>query len=364
MVVTQFDISYANARTRVIVAPGSLELIGSALSGLVTPTKTLVVSDETVAALYARATIETLHEAGFETDLLALPPGDATKSLASASLIYDRMSHLQLSRDGLVVALGGGMVSDLAGFAAATWMRGVPVALCPTTVEADIDACIGGKTAINHPAGKNLIGAFHQPVLVNIDPLCLRTLEHRDVVAGMGESIKHAAIADEPFLTWHENHRERVLANDPEAMVELVVRNVRIKANVVSRDERERTPVRASLNFGHTIGHAIEAAHSYALRHGECVALGMVAAGRICVAMSLLRQEACDRLIRCIASYGLPTRLERPPDTDDLRSYMARDKKAAAGRVRFTLLDGLGATVLCDNVPEPVVREAIESLGR
>lgn len=361
--VSTFDIPYSASRTRVVVRPGALHELGPEMAGLARPTKVLLVSDETVAGLFADAALASLRGAGLETDVLVLPPGDGTKSLASADRIYDRLGEMRLARDGALVALGGGMVSDLTGFAAATWMRGVAFAICPTTVEADVDAAIGGKTAVNHRAGKNLIGAFHQPVLVQIDPECLRTLPPRDLVAGLAESIKHAVITDEPFLSWHEKRRERVLAQDPDVLTELVERNVRLKADVVSRDEQERTALRASLNFGHTVGHAIEAARSYALRHGECVALGMVAECRIAVAMGLLSATDADRVVRCIEAYGLPVRLDTPLSENELLGFMLRDKKVAGGKVRFTLPDGLGATVLRDDVPDAVVLAACKGVA-
>lgn len=361
--MSTFDIPFALSRTRVAVRPGALQELGPALAALARPTKVLLVSDETVAGLFAEAALASLRGAGLEVAALVLRPGDATKSLASAEQIYDRLGEMRLARDGALVALGGGMVSDLTGFAAATWMRGVAFAICPTTVEADVDAAIGGKTAVNHLAGKNLVGAFHQPVLVQIDPECLRTLPPRDRVAGLAESIKHAVITDEPFLSWHEAQRERVLAQDSGVLTELVERNVRIKADVVSRDEQERTALRASLNFGHTVGHAIEAARSYALRHGECVALGMVAECRIAVAMGLLSAADADRVVRCIEAYGLPVRLDTPLNEDELLGYMLRDKKVAGGKVRFTLPDGLGATVLRDDVPDAVVRTACQGVA-
>jgi len=356
--VSTFDISFAASRTRVTVHPGALRELGPALAELVHPTKVLLVSDETVAGLFAEAALASLRDAGLEVAALILPPGDATKSLASADRIYDRLGEMRLARDGALVALGGGMVSDLTGFAAATWMRGVAFAICPTTVEADVDAAIGGKTAVNHRAGKNLVGAFHQPALVQIDPECLRTLSPRDLVAGLAESIKHAVITDEPFLRWHITECKRVLAREPDVLTELVQRNVRIKADVVSRDEREQTALRASLNFGHTVGHAIEAARGYALRHGECVALGMVAECRIAVEMGLLSQADAGHVVRCLEAYGLPVRLDIPLNEDELLGYMSRDKKVAGGKVRFTLPRGLGATVLRDDVPDAIVRAA------
>lgn len=361
--MTTFDIQYAHSATRVTVAPGGLGSLGPVLAERVGATRVLVVSDDTVAGLYGDAALASLARAGFEHDLIALPPGDGTKSLASAERIYDRAASLGLARDGVILALGGGVVSDLAGFVAATWMRGVRFAICPTTLEADIDASIGGKTAVNHAAGKNLIGAFHQPVLVQIDPGCLRTLDRRDVVAGLAESIKHAVIADESFLSWHERQREAILAGEPDVMQELIERNVRIKAAVVSRDERERTAVRASLNFGHTIGHAIESARGYELRHGECVALGMVVACRMCAVLGRLDAGDAQRVTRCIEAFGLPTRLKSPPLIDEILSYLGSDKKVAKGKVRFVLLRGLGRTALCDDVPEEVVAEGYRIVG-
>lgn len=361
--MSMFDIPFSTSRTRVTVRPGALQQLGPSLLELARPTKVLLVSDETVAGLFAEAALASLGEAGLESEALVLPPGDATKSLASAERVYDRLGEMRLARDGALLALGGGMVSDLTGFAAATWMRGVAFAICPTTVEADVDAAIGGKTAVNHRAGKNLVGAFHQPVLVQIDPECLRTLPPRDLVAGLAESIKHAVITDEPFLSWHEMQRERVLAQDLAVLTELVERNVRIKSDVVSRDERERTALRASLNFGHTVGHAIESARGFALRHGECVALGMVAECRIAAALGLLTSADADRVVRCIESYGLPVRLETPLKEAELQGYMSRDKKVAGGRVRFSLPNGLGATVLRDDVPDAVVRSACQGVA-
>lgn len=357
-----FVIQFPRAETLVTVEIDALATLGGTLAEQIQPTKVLLVSDETVAPLYADSALAGLHASGFDVELAAVPAGDASKSLVQAAQLYDRLGHFQVARDGLVLALGGGMVSDLAGFVAATWMRGIAFAICPTTLEAAVDASIGGKTAVNHGAGKNLIGAFHQPTMVHIDPLCLRTLGPRDLVAGMAESIKHAAIADESFLAWHEQHSDAILGREPEVLVELIERNVRIKADVVSRDEREQTSIRAALNFGHTIGHAIEAARGYDLRHGECVALGMVAACRIGVALGLLDAASGERVICAIDAFGLPVRLANAPPQDELWSYMARDKKIAAGRVRFTLLDGLGKTVLRDDVPERVVLDAYESL--
>ena len=362
--MVELNIEFALGRTSVRIADGLLSTVGRSLAGAGLGGRVLVVTDEHVKPLYADRTMRSLEEAGLETGLHVVAPGDQSKSLAQASALYDRLATGRFARDSTVLALGGGMVSDLAGFVAATWMRGVRHVICPTTLEADIDASIGGKTAVNHPAGKNLVGAFHQPAMVLIDPSCLGSLTQRDLVAGLGESVKHAAIRDPAFLEWHRAHREAILAREAPALEELIGRNVRIKAEVVRQDERERRGVREALNFGHTIGHALEAWSGFERRHGECVALGMVAACRLSVDLGLLDEPAERMLLETIEAFGLPVSLGSAVPIEEIRSYVQHDKKIAGDRVRFVLLDGLGRTVLRDDVPEAAVLEALAALGR
>jgi 3-dehydroquinate synthase len=317
-----------------------------------------------VAPLYAETVTRSLARAGLTSELHVLPPGEESKSLAQAAALYDRLAAGRYGRDATLLALGGGAVSDLTGFVAATWMRGVRFVICPTTLEADVDACIGGKTAVNHSTGKNLIGAFHQPSLVLIDPDCLGTLSQRDLVAGLGESIKHAVIAAPAFLEWHLDSRDAILSRDSEVLAELIERNLRIKAEVVARDERDASGVRAVLNFGHTVGHAVERWCNYQRRHGECVALGMVAACQLSVRMGLLDEASRAAVLDTIHAYGLPTSLEADLPAEELLGYIAGDKKAAGGRVRYVLLHGIGRTVLRDDVPDDLVVEAIGVLGK
>ncbi|HUU82381.1 MAG TPA: 3-dehydroquinate synthase [Phycisphaerae bacterium] len=361
--MTEFEIKLERARTGVRIGAGALPSVGELLAQAGWADRVLVVSDGHVAPLYGERVTRSLVDAGLKAELHVLPPGDESKSLEQASALYDRLAAGRYARDAAVLALGGGMVSDLAGFVAATWMRGVTFVICPTTLEADVDASIGGKTAVNHGAAKNLIGAFHQPRLVIIDPKCLGSLSQRDLVAGTGESIKHAAIADPSFLKWHGSFRDAVLARDADVLAELIERNVRIKADIVVRDERDRSGVRAALNFGHTVGHAIERWSNYELRHGECVALGMVAACRLSVRMGLLDEASEAAVVETIEAYGLPTSLEAPVAADELLRYIARDKKTARDRVRFVLLEGLGRTTLRDDVPEELVVEVLHTLG-
>lgn len=347
------------------VGDGQLGHIGEWIARLKAPPVVVIVSDTTVWPLYGSVTQQSLaSQTGAATHVHLIQPGDASKSLEQLGLLYDALGRAGLARDGLVLALGGGVVSDLAGLAAATWMRGVRFAICPTTLEADIDAAVGGKTGINHSAGKNMVGAFYQPELVLIDPGCLKTLPERDVVAGMAESIKHAAIADADFLSWQVERAEAILRLDAGAMEELIERNLRIKIAVVEADERETSGEgvggRAALNFGHTIGHAVESWFEYELRHGECVSIGMVAAGWISREMGLLDAADYERLVSALKAFGLPVTVPRGVDVDTVAALTLGDKKSRGGKRRWVLLDGLGQTVVRDDAPEDLVRRAIE----
>ena len=336
--------------------PGTFETLGGG-SG-----RSLVVSDEHVAPLHAVHVVDSINKAGGDARLAVVAAGEATKSLSEADRLYGELADWRVGRDGQVVAVGGGMVTDLAGFVAATWLRGVASVLCPTTLEADIDAAIGGKTGVNHPAGKNLIGAFHHPSLVVADVVCLRTLSQRDLVAGMAESIKHAAIDGNEFINWHEDHADAVLAGDEASLATLIERNIAIKAAVVARDEREKTGDRAILNFGHTVGHAIETECGYRYRHGECVALGMVAACRLSRSLGLCSENTCDRIVNLLSRYGLPTCSQERLDETSILARLGHDKKVVGGSVRFVLLEDVGRPVLRRDVPEEQVRSAIASL--
>lgn len=322
----------------------------------------LIVSDTNVAPLYAGPIQLSIRASGVPCNLATIPAGENAKTLERAAELYGQLAHMRLGRDGLVIAVGGGVMGDLAGFVAATWLRGVELILCPTSLEAAIDAAIGGKTGVNHPAGKNLIGAFHPASHVLIDPQCLQTLPRRDVVAGIAESIKHALIADEAFFSWHEAQKDALLAGDPATIEELIARNVQIKLDLVSRDYRERAGERARLNFGHTLGHAIEASCAYALRHGECVSLGMVGAARISCSMGSLGQRDFERIEALLRSFGLPVRYSRLAGEETLRGYLENDKKTAAARTRWVLLAGIGRTIIRDDVSEDLVRESIDFL--
>jgi len=322
-----------------------------------------VVSDATVAALYGRRATDSLAAAGLHAELIDFPPGETSKTLTTASGVLDRLLVIQppVDRSTVVVALGGGVVGDLAGFVAAVALRGLRFVQCPTTLLADVDSSVGGKTGVDHPAGKNLIGAFHQPGAVLIDVEALRTLPAAELRNGLAECVKHAVIRDERLLGFIEENADAILACETDVMVELVARNVAIKAAVVADDEREAGQ-RAHLNFGHTIGHAIETLAGYAASHGEAVSLGMAAACRLAVRRGLLSQCDADRVERLLGRLGLPLR-RGGLDFQALLPIMRHDKKARAGRIRMVLPARLGAVDIHDDVSDEELRAAVEYLA-
>ncbi len=312
----------------------------------------LVVSNETVAPLYLEALRRNLGDRNVAS--LALADGERWKTLASAATAMDELVAMQAGRDAAVIALGGGVVGDIAGFAAACYMRGIGFVQVPTTLLAQVDSSVGGKTGVNHAQGKNLIGAFHQPRLVLIDTDTLRTLPDRELRAGLAEVIKHAAIADVDFFAWLERDLEKLVDREPEALAHAIRRSCEIKAAVVAEDETERGR-RALLNFGHTFGHAIENVLGYgAWLHGEAVAAGMVMAA----ALSDMPGSERERLEALIARAGLPV---APPEVEAgaLRAAMELDKKAEDRQPRFVLLDGIGAARVTATYPETRLRSIL-----
>lgn len=320
-----------------------------------------VVTVESVAERYARPVAESLRDAGLRVTTITVPDGEAAKTLATVEQIYRALADLPLGRDDLLVAVGGGVVGDMAGFAAATWHRGVPVVQVPTTLLAQVDSAVGGKTGVNLSSGKNLVGAFHQPIGVVADIATLATLPARELRAGLGEVAKYGFIADPRILTLLETDPERALAGDPDLLTEIVRRSVAVKAEVVGADERE-SGRRALLNYGHTFGHAFESLTDYRrYRHGEAVALGMVAAARLSEAIGVAQEPLSDRTVRLLGRLGLPTG-GLALDADAVWSALRRDKKARGG-VRFVLCERPGVARLVDQPPREIIDEVLRSLG-
>jgi 3-dehydroquinate synthase len=327
-----------------------------------------VVSDSHVWALHGRRLTDSLEAAGIRCPTVIVPPGEQTKSFEGLADVCDRLLALELDRGDLIVAFGGGVVGDLAGFAAAIYKRGVDFVQIPTTLLAQVDSSVGGKTAIDTPRGKNLIGAFHQPKLVLADLDVLGTLSAREMRAGYAEVIKYGLLGDFAFFEWLEAHAGQVLSGEPEALAHAVARSVEMKAEIVIADEKEAGR-RALLNLGHTFGHALEAETGYgeALLHGEAVAAGSALAFRFSAAQGLCQTQDAQRAEAAIAAAGLPTRMSdvtaQPFDAETLVRHMGQDKKAEGGRLTFILARGLGDAFVAKDVDAQAVTAFLQTEG-
>jgi 3-dehydroquinate synthase len=320
--------------------------------------KVAVVTNTTVAPLYLQPLSEALRAFGVEVISVVLEDGERYKDWATLNRIYDVLLERRCERKTTLIALGGGVIGDLAGFAAATYMRGVPLIQVPTTLLAQVDSSVGGKTGINHPLGKNMIGAFYQPRLVLADTTVLRSLPPRELSAGLAEVIKHGLISDEGFVTWLEQNVEKLLSCDALAVTHAVRRCCEIKAAVVAEDERE-AGVRALLNFGHSFGHAIEAGLGYGKwLHGEAVAAGMVMAADLSRRVGLIAQADVDRIVALLKRAKLPV-AQPGIALGHLLDLMAVDKKNEAGKLRLILLERIGAATIRAEVPAGLLQQAL-----
>lgn len=321
--------------------------------------RALLVTDEHLASL-VNSLISALQNVEIEAVPAVLPPGEATKSLKQASNLYGRLIAIRADRHTAVVALGGGVVGDLAGFVAATYARGLPLLMAPTSLLAQVDSSVGGKVGVNHPRAKNIIGAFHQPVGVWIDTHTLHTLPVRELRCGLAEVVKYGVILDPELLDFLETNADAILALDPQSIRRIVARCCQLKADVVASDEREETGLRAVLNFGHTVGHAVEAVTGYggAFQHGEAVAVGMVAESRLAERLGWIEPAVTERLKTLLQRFGLPVACPRL-DPDLLLEAMTRDKKNLNGRIRFVLPRRIGQVDLTDAPKEADVRAVL-----
>lgn len=343
------------------IEPGCLGRLGRALNRLFeSPSRCLVVSNETVAPLYLAGVRACLEQAGWQVAECILPDGERYKTLESFARITDALMQARLSRHEPIVALGGGVVGDMAGFAAACYRRGIPFVQVPTTLLAQVDSSVGGKTAINHPHGKNMIGAFYQPKLVWIDPQVLDTLEIREIRAGLAEVIKYGLIRDADFFDWVDENMEAALALDAGVLARMIHTACRHKAEVVMADETEQGG-RALLNLGHTFGHAIEAMTGYrSYLHGEAVALGTLMAARLSEQLAFAPTGSEARIEACYRQAGLPLAI---PDfeTGQWLDAMGHDKKNIGNRIRYVLLHGIGSAFLAGNVEADAICRLLDS---
>ena len=334
------------------IKPGALGEIGPSLAMLGLRGKVGVVTNPIVGRLYAPGVLRSLRAVGLDASMIVLPEGERAKSLSSVSVILDALVKARFERGSALVALGGGVIGDLTGFAASIYMRGIPFIQAPTTLVAQVDSSVGGKTGVNHPLGKNLIGTFFQPRLVLVDPDTLRTLPPREWVAGLAEVVKYGVIADEDFFAYLEQQVDRLLKLEAEPVGHVIARSCEIKASVVAQDERE-SDLRRILNYGHTVGHALESLGGYRkLIHGEAVAIGMVQEADLARHLGLCAPEVVERQRVLVRRAGLPATL--PPVTfGKLWAAMQHDKKVAQGRLYCALPERIGRVVI-----QPLEREA------
>ena len=345
----------------IAIAPQILDQIGHRLSQLSLGQKVLVVSNPAIFRLYGQRVTDSLHQAGFLTHSCILPAGERYKNLNSIQKIYQVALENKLERSSTILALGGGVVGDMAGFAAATWLRGINFVQVPTTLLAMVDAAIGGKTGVNHPQGKNLIGAFHQPRLVLIDPKVLASLPKRELRAAMAEVIKYGVIWDDE-LFYDLEGLQRLDILPIELLQSIIIRSCQAKADVVGKDEKE-SGLRAILNYGHTIGHAVESLTGYkVINHGEGVAIGMAAAGAIAVKLNLWQNSSQYRQLELIKKVGLPTALPPGLAIPDIIDLLQSDKKVKNGRVRFVLPTEIGTATVTDQVAPEVITQVLEAM--
>jgi 3-dehydroquinate synthase len=329
----------------IIIGERVLPSLGSALNDVDFPEKVAIVTNPTVGDLYCEQVIDTLAASGRNVSVIRVPDGEEYKTLETLENIYDVLIERHFDRYCGLIALGGGVVGDMAGFAAATFLRGIPLVQIPTTLLSQVDSSVGGKTGVNHPQGKNLIGAFYQPKHVHIDVVALETLPKREYASGLAEVIKYGIIRDPEFFKWLEDHRELLADRSADALTHAIMISCQIKADVVENDEKEHG-VRALLNLGHTFGHAVETLSGYGVvKHGEAVSIGMIMAARIAHKLGYCSEDDITRIVDLLSYFDLPV---IPPAfaVADYLSVMQRDKKVRDGKVRVVLNHGIGSAEL------------------
>jgi len=335
----------------IIIESGCLARIPEELETTYRASRYCIISDDTVAALYGNDLSSRIRARGLTCDLLTFPHGEANKNLDTIAHLVSSSAQLGLDRKSMFIALGGGVTGDIAGFVASAYMRGVPFIQIPTTLLAQVDSSVGGKTGVDIPEGKNLVGAFYQPKAVYIDTDVLKTLPEEQYLNGMAEVIKHGFIRDNEFLSFLKDNQQELMTLENKAVVEMIYANCRIKSEVVSEDEKESN-IRRILNFGHTIGHAIEAASRFSLFHGFAVAIGMVAIIRMGVMKSLISEETAGKYIELIRQYGLPLEVPENLDRNEIKSYLSTDKKSIDGNISFILPKEGGGVIISEDVSE------------
>ena len=347
----------------ILVGVGALHSVGTRLSALGAGRRTALLSDQSVMALYGPTVHESLRASGFSVTEIVVPEGETAKTLPVAERCWDECLGAGLDRTSTLLALGGGAVGDLAGFVAATYMRGIPFVQLPTTLLAQVDASIGGKVAIDHPRAKNLIGAFHQPRMVVVDPGVLSTLPDPEFRSGLAEVVKHGIVLDAAYFSDLEAHVAGIISRDLPTLERIIAVSCRLKARIVETDEREDGP-RAALNYGHTVGHALEAVTSYAAwLHGEAVSLGIVAAARVAERLGVTDAQTARRQVSLLRALGLPVSF-RAPAPHVIVEAISRDKKARDGKVPFVLAPRIGEFRLVFDIPADLIASVLAEMQK
>ena len=353
----KIDVRLGQNSYSVYIGSGILNQTGQRLKELGYSDKAVIITNPVVKKLYGTQLKQCLVDAGYRTAILEVPDGEEHKSLESAGKLYQQLAEFGAERSTPILALGGGVIGDLAGFVAATYMRGVPLVQLPTTLLAQCDSSIGGKTAVNHGQLKNEIGAFYQPKMTISDIITLKTLPREDLTSGLGEVIKYAIIKDEQFFVYLEKHLDLIKALDDNVLEDIVANSARIKAEVVEIDEMD-TGLRNILNFGHTIGHAVESVTNFQVAHGQAVAIGMIAAAKIASELGILDSGSVTRLKNLLEKAGLMTKLP-VPEVKQVMQTMRYDKKVQSGKIRFVLPRTIGQVFIADDVSNAIVAKVL-----
>lgn len=360
----EVGVNLADRSYVISIGAGAIESLGETVAALGMPTGVAIVTNPTVGGYYAGPVLASLADAGIRAEAVTVPAGERSKTLATVRRIYDAMLAMKMDRGGAVVALGGGVIGDMAGFAAATYMRGVDFYQVPTTLLAQVDASVGGKTGVDLPQGKNLVGAFHQPRAVVIDTLTLNTLPVRELRSGLAEVIKHGIIYDQEFFVHLDANARQLLARVDEPISRAIERSVEIKRDVVQIDERE-SGLRAILNYGHTVGHAIETLSGYGkYRHGEALAIGMVTEGLLAEATGVAAAGTAETIAQTLRKFRLPVNMDAALPTADILQSIELDKKTIGGRIRLALPVRIGECRVVDTINRDDVAAAIDAHRR
>jgi 3-dehydroquinate synthase len=347
----------------ILIKNGMFMAIGADLKQRAIAKRYVVVADSQVAELFGGTLMVSLAEAGVPAEIITFPRGEESKHLATVAELASKLAQMGLDRKDALIALGGGVTGDITGFLAAIYMRGIPFVQIPTTLLAQVDSSVGGKTGVDIPEGKNLVGAFYQPRCVYIDSSVLMSLSSAELLNGLAEVIKYGVIYDAEFFRYLADQRQAILARDLAVLDQVIARCCAIKAAVVAADERE-VDLRRILNFGHTIGHAVEAASHYNLAHGMAVGLGMVAACRLAVGKGMFPQAQADAVCQLIADYGLPTEIPGEFSSPQIRAFLKTDKKTVGGRLCFVLPTEIGKVVITDEVHETLIDDILGAVRK